>query len=142
MPDRRRFERTPDTIALLGALAVGGALLTIFGVVPGSVAAIASTVYGVTWSAALTIGATVSLAGVLTSRADRGWVLEAAGRACLAPILLGYSLALGGAATSAGTWFLVVLFAALSAGSAYRAYQSVRRLGEFRAALRRGVSGD
>ena len=64
-------------------------------------------------------------------------MLEAAGRACLAPVLLGYALALGTSATSPGTWFLVVLFAALSASSTVRCYQSIRRLGEFRAVLRR-----
>lgn len=140
MPDHRRYERGPDTIALLTSLAIGGALLTLLGVVPGSVASIASPVIGLAWSAALTAGSTTALIGILSRVPARGWGLEAIGRGCLSPILLGYSVALGDAATNPGTWFLVILFAALSVASAFRCYQTIRRLREYRAALRGAIS--
>lgn len=137
MPDRRRYERSPDTLALLASLAIGGALLTVFNVVPASVAAIAPPGVALAWSATLSLGAGVALAGVVARSPTRGWGLEAIGRGCLAPILLGYAVALASAASNAGTWFLIVMFVALAAASAARCYQTVRRLGEFRAALRK-----
>jgi len=139
MPERRRYERTPDTIAILGGLAVAGGIITAAGVVPPSVDALAPTWVGLMWSATFTTAAAVSLAGVLLRDAVMGWSLELVGRIPLCVTACTYVWVLASTATGLGPAVTVGLLAAVGVSSGVRAWQLTRRLRDHLRAYRNVV---
>lgn len=135
MPDRRRFGRTPDTICLLAVLTLVGAVLTLAGEVPKSVADLVPFPLGILWSATFTLAAGVSLAGVLWRDHLTGWAIELSGRIALACTSLAYTVALVGAATVWGSAIVIGVIAALGVSSACRVYQLVVRFDQFKATV-------
>ena len=133
MPDRRRFGRTPDTICLLAALTVVGAVLTATGQVPRSVADMVPMPVALVWSGTFTAAAGVSLAGVLWRDHLTGWAIELSGRVALACTSLAYTIALVGAATVWGSSIIIAVVASIGGASGWRVYQLVRRFDQFKA---------
>lgn len=136
MPDRRRYARTPDTILLLAACATSAGALTAVGQVPRSVLEIAPMWLALIWSGGFALAAAAALAGVLWRDPLTGWLLELAGRVGLAFTATGYVVALAAAATGWGTGLIIAIIAGIAVASGWRVYQLVRRLDEFRLALR------
>lgn len=136
MPDRMHYGRTPDSICLLAGLALAGAALTIAQQVPASVAALAPHWVALVWSATFTLGAAVALTGLLWRDPLTGWVLELSGRIALACTAVGYAIALLSVASRWGTALIVMIVASIGVASGWRVYQLLRRLENFRAALR------
>ncbi len=136
MPDRRRYARTPDTILLLSACALSAGALTVLGQAPRSVLAIAPLWLALVWSASFALAAATALVGVLWREPLAGWLLELAGRVGLALTAAGYAIALTASATQGGTALVIAIVAGIAASSGWRVYQLVRRLEEFRTALR------
>lgn len=131
MPDRRRYARTPDTIAFLAACSMAGIAMTISGWAPGSVLAIASPLAAYVWSSSLALSAGLALGGVLWPEDITGWILETVGRAGLCLALGGYAFALSLVVSNPGSLFVVAIITALAAASGVRVYQLVRRWREF-----------
>ena len=141
MPERRRYERTPDTVMVLGACAVTATALTVSGFVPGSVLAVAPYWLGLAWSGGLAFAASVALAGVLWREATTGWLLELAGRAGLTLTAAGYVYALLRSVTATGSALIIMLVSAIAVSSGVRVWQVYRRLTQVREAIR-GVSDE
>jgi hypothetical protein len=135
MPDRRRFGRTPDTICLLAVLAAVGAVLTVSGEVPKSVAELVPLPLGLMWSATFTLAAGVSLAGVLWRDHLTGWAIELAGRIGLACTCLAYTVALVGAATVWGSAIVIGVITSIGGSSVWRVWQLARRVDQFKATV-------
>lgn len=136
MPQRRRYERTPDTLALLSACAVTAGALTLTGHVPRSVVDLAPYWVALVWSAAFSLAAAVALVGVLHRDPLVGWILELVGRGGLVLVCAGYVLALTVRATTWGTSLVVAVIAAIGISSAVRVWQIRARLRDLRATLR------
>lgn len=135
MPDRRRFGRTPDTICLLAVLTLVGAVLTVAGEVPKSVAELVPFPLGILWSATFTLAAGVSLAGVLWRDHLSGWAIELSGRIALACTCLAYTVALVGAATVWGSAIVIGVIFAIGCSSLWRVIQLVVRFDRFKATV-------
>ncbi|MGB2557723.1 hypothetical protein [Cellulosimicrobium cellulans] len=133
MPDRRRFGRTPDTICLLTVLALSGAVLTLTGKVPQSVAHLVGAPFSLFWSATFTLAAAVSLVGVLWRDHLTGWSIEFSGRIALACTCLAYTVALVGSAKNWGAGIVIGVIFAVGVSSVWRVYQLVRRFDQFKA---------
>lgn len=138
MPERRRYERTPDTIAMLTITTLAALVLTVTGDVPGTVTDLVPRGVARTWAAALAASALTTLAGTLHRSPLRGWMLELGGRIGLTLTLAAYLLAIAaggdlGSLIAAG----FVLAAALS--SAVRAVQLWRRLHQWRSTAQEAV---
>jgi len=138
MPDRRRYERTPDTIAMLTITALAAIVLTVAGRAPGTVLDLVPRPVALAWSAALAVAALTALAGVLHRQDVRGWVLELGGRIGLTATLAAYTLAIG-ASASLGSLVVAGFVAAAAASSAVRTVQLWRRLHQWRAAAREAI---
>lgn len=128
MPERRRYERTPDTLAVLAALAAAGTVITVAGNVPASVAAIAPTWVGLLWSGTFAAAAGVALLGVLLRDPVMGWSIELVGRAALCVTALAYVWVLASAARTLGPAIVVALLAAIGTSSGVRVWQITARL--------------
>jgi len=130
-----RYGRTPDTVSLLGVLAIAGTLLTLTGNTPGSVDEVVPYWLGLVWSAVFTLSACVALAGTLWRDALTGWTLELAGRIGLAFTAGAYVVALFNTAAHWGSSIVIAMVASLSFSSAWRVYQLTRKLDNFRTAV-------
>jgi len=135
MPERRRYERTPDTLLILTSCAVTGAVLTAMGEVPKSIAAIAPMWVALLWSAAFSAAAATALVGTLHREPLVGWLLELAGRTGLALGSFGYVVALLGAASAVGSALLISIVAGIGVSSSWRAWQIIKRLEALRETL-------
>lgn len=114
--------RNPDTIFVLALLLVSGVGILAAGVEPESVNALVAPWMALTWAILLTVGAGVTLLGVLWRSPTDGLLIETVGRVVLAPAAAAYAVAVVvaagvGAATVAG------LLVALAASSAWRVRQ-------------------
>ncbi|MBO9555619.1 hypothetical protein [Cellulomonas sp.] len=135
MPDRRRVERTPDTVSLLAATAGAGVVVLVTGTHPPSIVESTGYASAVWWACVFTAGAVLSLAGVLW-RAPLGWVIELTGRMPLAAAAAGYVIALGTFARSGvGAAVAIACVAAIAVGSTWRACQLAVRIVRYRDAL-------
>lgn len=140
MPDRR-YSRTPDTVGMLSACALSGAVLAVTRTVPTSVEDIVPWPLGFLWAVLLAVSALVSLVGLYHQNQMTGWLLELTGRSLLAGTAGAYCLALVVVADSWGSAVIVLLAASVALGSAYRVLQVVRRLEQVREAIREAVDG-
>ena len=136
MPDRRRVERTPDTLLLLSTCALSAGVLTATGQVPLSILKVAPAWVGLVWSGALALAAATALIGVLYREPLMGWVLELAGRLGLLVGCLGYAVALVGTATAWGSSLIIAIITGIGVSSGWRAWQISRRLESLRSMLR------
>lgn len=137
MPDRR-YSRTPDTVATLGACAVSGLTLALTSTVPTSVEGIVPWWMGLTWAVLFTASAMVSLIGLLHPDQIAAWFLEFTGRTILSACAAVYALALVAGAPSLGSAVIIALAVAVAVGSGGRAWQVLKRLDQLRADLREG----
>lgn len=135
MPDRRRYARTPDTVLLLGVLALTAGALTVTGQAPGSVLQLVPRWAALVWSGTLAGGAACALLGVLWRDPLWGWGLELAGRVAVACTCLAYTWALWSAATQPGTALIVAVIAGITAASVARVWQLTRRWRQFVASV-------
>lgn len=136
MPERRRYERTPDTIVMLVAVAVTGTVLTLMGEVPRSIFETTPRWAGIVWSVAFSAAALITLAGVLYREPMTGWLLELVGRAGLAIGALGYVAALAEFATSLRSGWMIAFVGGVGVASGWRVVQLTRRVIALRAALK------
>lgn len=140
MPDRR-YSRTPDTIALLVACALAGAVIAVTRTVPPSVDGLVSWWAGMVWAILLTAAATASLVGLLHRNVLTGWALEATGRSLLAGTMAAYCFALIVAATGWGSALPILITGAIAIASAWRVRQVMSKLAQVREAVRRADEG-
>ena len=127
--------RNPDTIYVLALLLVSGVGILAAGVEPESVNALVKPWMALTWAILLTVGAGVTLLGVLWRSPTDGLLIETVGRVVLAPAATAYAVAVVvaagvGAATVAG------LLLALAASSAWRVRQIRAQIRDMRAVMR------
>lgn len=135
MPDRRRYGRTPDTVCLLIALAIAGLVLAVTGEVPLSVKEIVPPYVGLLWASTFGLASLISLVGLYWHDDQEGWVLELSGRIALTGTASGYAIAIGNNAQHFGTILITMIVASIAVSSAWRIYELVRRLSQFRAAI-------
>lgn len=136
-PDRRQYVRgNPDTVSSLGLCGVVGVVLTVATSPPPSLVNLTSPATGMVWLVVFTLGALVSLAGVLWHDDLIGWVLELAGRISLGLAALIYATVLAVSLTALGAAVVFSAMLAIGVGSAFRVWQLARRLSEWKAAVR------
>lgn len=138
MPDRRKYERTPDTVALLVAQVAAAGIMTVTRQAPGSVESVAPGWEAAAWAAAFGAAAVLTLFGVLWREPITGWLLELVGRLGLAAAMAGYAVALIDAARTWGASLAILIMSAIVAASVVRVVQLAKRLRGFWVALRRG----
>lgn len=136
MPERRRYERTPDTLIMLAVIAIVGTIMTLLGEVPTSIYMTTPRWAGLLWSAAFSTAALVSLIGVLHREPLTGWLLELAGRAGLLVGAFGYVVALAHYATNLRPALQIGIIAGIGISAGWRVYQLTLRLRALRAALK------
>lgn len=134
MPERYRYERTPDSLAVLIACALAGIVVLITGVHPPSMVATTGYASAVVWALVFTAASLIALLGLLWP-APVGWAIELAGRVPLAATAAGYVLALLDYTTSLGAVIVVAIIAAVAVASLARAIALAVRIVRFRSAL-------
>jgi len=120
---------------MLAVLTLVGAVLTVAGEVPKSVAELVPFPLGILWSATFTLAAGVSLAGVLWRDHLSGWAIELSGRIALSCTCLAYTVALVGAATVWGSAIVIGVIFAIGCSSLWRVIQLVVRFDQFKATV-------
>ncbi len=142
MPDRRRYERTPDTVTVLTALAVSGVAMSFLGVAPPSVLKYVPGGTALAWSMVLALSAAVTLVGVFWRTPATGWVVELAGRVGLAFACAPYFLALiATASRDIGASLVAGLLGALVVSSIVRVVQLSLRVYRWRKDTRTLIDG-
>lgn len=128
-PDRRRYARTPDTLALLAIAATAGLVQIITGAYPGTVLRLVDQTWAGVWAWSLLVSALLALLGVVIRDEVDGWVLELSGRTGVTLTTAAYTYALVTQASNPLRSALVIGFtAALAVSSGWRTWQLVRRL--------------
>ena len=125
----------PDSMVLLGLLAVVALALTISGHVPGTVARSVPLWIGLVWSAAFAASCGIAFVGLLWRDPLTGWSLEIAGRVGISATALAYAIMMVSEATFWGTAIVLSTVAALGLASVWRIFQLARRLREIRSAV-------
>lgn len=131
---RMRYGRTPDTIALLGALAVLAGAAALAGNPPGTIVEEVPLVLARVWALSLSVSCAVALAGVLHRDELVGWGFELGGRIGVCLTLGGYGL-IAAANAGRGSAIAIGMVLAFGTSSGVRVWQLLRRLDEFRASL-------
>lgn len=138
MPDRRRYARSPDTLAILSLAVLAGLVQILSHSYPGSVLAMVSTTWASVWAWSLVGTAGLCIAGILIRDDLDGWVLELSGRIGLSLTMAAYTFALwAGSSDRLGAALVLGFTAGIAASSAWRVWQLTRRLGQWRSALHR-----
>lgn len=136
MSERRRYERTPDTLVILHLIAATGVLLTLLGEAPRSINESTPRWAGILWSGAFSASAVIALAGVLHREPATGWLLELVGRAGLAFGAMGYIAALAYNNSTLNTLWTVAFVGGVGLSSLWRVIQLEQRLRTLRQALK------
>lgn len=138
-PDRRRYARTPDTIALLTLAAAAGLVQILTGTYPGTVLRLVDDTWAGVWAWSLLVSAALALLGVLIRDDLDGWVLELSGRVGITLTTTGYTLALVTQTDDPLRSALVIAFtAAVAVSSGWRTWQLGRRLRQWLTVVREG----
>lgn len=141
MPERRRYERGPDTLLLMLACTVTAASQTASGQVPPTILQIAPLWLALVWSAAFAASGALVLVGVLWHEPILGRVLEFVGRLGLSGTSLGYAAALMKAADGFGSALVVGILAGIAVACIWRAVQLRKYLSGLSKVSRRGRRG-
>lgn len=137
-PDRRRYARTPDTLALLAIAATAGLVQIVTGAYPGTVLRLVPEVWAGVWAWSLLVSALLALIGVVVRDDLDGWVLELSGRIGVTFTAGAYTFALLTQANEPLRSALVIGFtAALAVSSGWRTWQLVRRIRQWLTTVRR-----
>lgn len=137
-PDRRRYVRSPDTIAILSLSLLAGAVQIVSQSYPGSVLGMVSATWAATWAWSLVGTAGLCIAGILVRDDLDGWVIEVSGRIGLTLTMSAYTVALWvGTEDRLGAALVLAFTAGIALSSAWRVWQLLRRLGQWRSALHR-----
>ena len=138
MPDRRHYVRSPDTIAILSLAILAGAVQILSRSYPGTVLGMVSPVWAAAWAWSLVGTAGLCIAGILVRDDLDGWVLEVSGRIGLTLTMAAYTVALWvGSEDRLGAALVIGFTAGIALSSAWRVWQLLRRLGQWRSALHR-----
>lgn len=133
MPDRRRYGRSPETIAILAGAALSGALQTSLGRVPASIADLVPQAVGIAWGVTFTLAAVACLTGLYWPAHDArseetGYIVELSGRFALSLTSLGYVLALLAYGTLTTGGLTLALVTAILVSSVVRIFQLTLKL--------------
>lgn len=134
--ERRRYERTPDTLVMMATIAVVGGVLTLLGEAPSSVNEVSPDWAALIWSSTFSAAAAVTLVGVLYRDPMTGWLLEIVGRSGLTLGALGYVAALAETSSGPRSFWAIAFVGGIGLSSAWRVRQLRIRLATLRAALK------
>jgi len=131
MPDRRKYDRNPDTLLVLS---VGSAMLAIVVTAqspPGSLSESWGSPWAMVWAISTGIGFLAAFIGVLLRDPLMGWASELGGRIVLTTGLGVYFAVLIGSIKETGTLVIAGLVFALAISSGWRVRQLWLRLREW-----------
>lgn len=127
MPERK-YARQPDTLLMLGGLALSGIILTATAELPASISEVVPTWLGTVWSIVLSFAALASLLGLYLKDTLNGLLTIVVGRTVLSGALFAYTLALVTAATSWGSAIVILLVASIATSCALAARKAAKQI--------------
>jgi len=128
VPDRRKYDRNPDTLVVLSVCATIVGAMVVLASPPGSLVEAWGQTWAMVWCVITGSAFIIALAGVLWRDAVVGWAIELSGRVALATGLAVYFGVLTASLTNSGSALVAGLVLAIAASSGWRARDLFKRV--------------